>query len=81
MLRNELEQIVQEIQKVATSRACYPHSHGTRANFRKTMEQLEQNHAAMREDVDSIKFKMDKLLELFQTLGTKENTTRLEENT
>ncbi|XP_045802534.1 uncharacterized protein LOC123896156 [Trifolium pratense] len=38
------------------------------------MEQQEQINAALREDVDSIKTTMGKLLELFQNLVTKENT-------
>src|SRR6266487_1230644 len=37
------------------------------------MEQLEKNNATLREDVDSTKGKIDKLLELFQAMASNEN--------
>jgi len=37
------------------------------------MEQLEKNNAALREDVDSIQEKIDKLLVLFQAMASNEN--------
>ncbi|CAJ2651927.1 unnamed protein product [Trifolium pratense] len=42
------------------------------------MDQQEQINAALREDVDSIKTTMGKLLELFQNLATKESTSQPE---
>ncbi|MCI66338.1 hypothetical protein A2U01_0087596, partial [Trifolium medium] len=45
------------------------------------MDQLEQNQVVMRDDIDSMKAKMDKLLELFQAMAAKKNTPRPEENT
>ncbi|CAJ2662326.1 unnamed protein product [Trifolium pratense] len=47
------------------------HSHGTRANYQRVMDQMEQNHAALRVDVDDMKEKMDKMFELMQNMANK----------
>ncbi|MCI43510.1 hypothetical protein A2U01_0064747, partial [Trifolium medium] len=52
------------------------HSHGTRANYQRAMDQPEQNHVALREDVDTNKGKMDKLLELMQAMASNPQSTK-----
>jgi hypothetical protein len=51
------------------------HAHGTRANYQRNMdevEQLRQNNAALREDFDGMKEKMDQMLEFMQAMANKE---------
>ncbi|GAU40821.1 hypothetical protein TSUD_398050, partial [Trifolium subterraneum] len=48
---------------------AFRHSHQTRANKQRAMEQIEQNHALMRVEVDDMKEKMDKILEIVQNMA------------
>ncbi|MCI80063.1 hypothetical protein A2U01_0101334, partial [Trifolium medium] len=43
---------------------------GTRANYRKVMDQMEQDQVALMVDVDSMREKMDKILELMQAMAS-----------